>query len=72
MNNWGFKRHERLDVKKPGPPFDDKIAKSGTIKLSNNKKSLDGTFDADSFAHSLAHHNSEVDASYAYLDLRHG
>lgn len=22
--DWGFSRHERLDVKKPGPPFDVK------------------------------------------------
>ncbi|XP_044732962.1 uncharacterized protein LOC123295616 isoform X2 [Chrysoperla carnea] len=82
-HSWGFTRHERYDVKKPGPPFDDKTSEDDLKhrkhvdaegKNGKKKKSLDGSFDADSLTHSLAHHHFkyEVDASYAYVNFKEG
>ncbi|XP_077301227.1 tyrosine phosphatase IA-2 isoform X2 [Arctopsyche grandis] len=79
---WGFRRHERLDVKKPGPPFDVKNqhfkhdtdnnhtenAEGEPIVASLVKKEVHGE---PGELHSERGHDSyDVDSSYAYVGFK--
>lgn len=80
--DWGFKRRERLDVKKPGPPFDEHILgttepniKSSKSRATREKELLPiaikkdprGGFHPDPM-HELVSY--DVDTDYVYIGLK--
>ncbi|XP_028170723.1 receptor-type tyrosine-protein phosphatase N2 isoform X3 [Ostrinia furnacalis] len=65
-NEWGFKRRERDDVKKPGPRLDAK-----TLKILYHNKSVTAHGPADAqkspHGHDHDHNDYDYDPSYAYV-----
>nr|XP_049695027.1 receptor-type tyrosine-protein phosphatase N2 isoform X1 [Helicoverpa armigera]XP_049695028.1 receptor-type tyrosine-protein phosphatase N2 isoform X1 [Helicoverpa armigera]XP_049695029.1 receptor-type tyrosine-protein phosphatase N2 isoform X1 [Helicoverpa armigera] len=68
-NEWGFKRRERDDVKKPGPRLDAKTLK---ILYHNNSVTAHGVQPAEKEEKSGGHdHNDyDYDPSYAYVEFK--